>query len=467
MSCALNILADGARDASEERAATIIAQCLGEDIVEDARACAREELVNLRTMGARYDLAVAPFIVDDGMIQRYFTALSDSMIDTQMCQLGAKFVMRASRVTNFVVCVRESATGRAAVSGCFSTGGRPLRATRSDTPGHCSSEGTGRSARPVKKVARQCVDISTSIRACAAQCIDSQTGTYNFTVFDDLFANFMASISHATRAIDAITPIKRADTSVDAKCPRCHTFMRSLEPCVMVCDKCGRVADISVVQSGSRYNMASDSDIAPMSDDVRTVSRRNGSGCNFVRHMRKWLDKLQAIESFAVPKADLEKIRRSIARESLGMACRITESCSGSVSKVRGAITCADVTRALKNCDLDNLSEHIPKIVKLLGGRAPPVLQYSAEQVIARDFSHIMDVYVSNSIGSVGNKPYYPFFIAKIVKRRFARGTEPRRLVDFISSQGRETVCKNDEIYRMICEKAPPQYDLVYEPEDV
>jgi hypothetical protein len=178
------------------------------------------------------------------------------------------------------------------------------------------------------------------------------------------------------------------------------------------------------------------------------------SARNFDRHLRTWLERLQAIEPFVIPACDLDRIRNAIECESIGLSSR--------------TITYAEVVRALKICALsDSYSEHVPNIVKMLKGRAPPVLSHEAQQIILRDFVHIMEVYTSNGIGNIGNKPYYPFFIAKIIKRRFPRGSEPRRLIDYISSQGRETVCKNDEIYRMICEHAPAQYDLKYEPEDV
>jgi hypothetical protein len=47
-----------------------------------------------------------------------------------------------------------------------------------------------------------------------------------------------------------------------------------------------------------------------------------------------------------------------------------------------------------------------------------------------------------------GNKPYYPYFIYKILEEMFKDNAEKSRLLDYIHLQSRETVIKNDKYYQ-------------------
>ena len=460
MSCALNILAEDAREQNEMRASELIAQSLGIDLVGNMRAHARSDIATLHTICMKYDLTVAPFITNEGNVQQYFIALSSVMIDSELCHLGMKFVKSVHDIIKFIDMVREHASARRTPLPSKSRARVVTSETTSDTSSRLSCHSSDVAAR----VGHQCSRVSSRARANAVarahvmdECVACCAQSYSCVIFDGIYSKLNTASVYATRAIDDIEPIVRADNSSEMKCARCNTFMRALEQCVIVCDKCGCLRDINVVQTSCK-GPSTDGDIMIAQDDTAHGGSSSMqsliSARNFDRHLRTWLERLQAIEPFVIPACDLDRIRNAIECESIGLSSR--------------TITYAEVVRALKICALsDSYSEHVPNIVKMLKGRAPPVLSHEAQQIILRDFVHIMEVYTSNGIGNIGNKPYYPFFIAKIIKRRFPRGSEPRRLIDYISSQGRETVCKNDEIYRMICEHAPAQYDLKYEPEDV
>lgn len=456
MSCALNILAEDAREQGEMRASELIAQSLGMDIVKSVREHARSDIVTLRAICTKYDLTVVPFIANDGNVQQYFVALSDAMIDSELCHLGTKFVKSVRDIIKFIDMVRERAIACAGSSKSRATGSKATRKHAPDDRDIASNATTvcvqaSQGARVSSRARANALARASALDDCVAQCARSYVGA----MFDGLYSKLNTAIGYATSAIDDIEQVVLADNSAEMKCPRCNTFMRPLEQCVIVCDKCGRIRDISIVQSSCK-GVSSEGDMTIAQDDIAHggSSKSITSARNFDRHLRTWLERMQAIEPFVIPSDDLARIRNTIECESIGLSSR--------------TITYAEVVRALKICSLsDSYSEHAPNIVKMLGGRAPPVLSHDAQQIITRDFVRIMEVYTSYGIGNIGNKPYYPFFIAKIIKCRFPQGSEPRRLIDYISSQGRETVCKNDEIYRMICERAPPQYDLKYEPEDV
>lgn len=231
-----------------------------------------------------------------------------------------------------------------------------------------------------------------------------------------------------------------------ANCADCGAKMRiMLEASEAVCDNCGRVIGIDGLCIIRANTYASGSSGCLM--------RGRRSGYNFDRHLKIWLDRLQGIEREEFRAEDMAAIRGSIASDY------------ANVRNIRWRdLTCEDVARHLSLCHLSYLGEHTPKLVRLLGGRAPPIIDYDSEQIIFRDFSRIMEVY-SILFQGPGNKPYYPFFIGKIIRRRFAQESEIRRLLSYITRQSRETVTRHDKIYEQICNAAPAEYDLIYEPE--
>ena len=192
-------------------------------------------------------------------------------------------------------------------------------------------------------------------------------------------------------------------------------------------------------------------EVAP--NGMQEDSRGRRGGYTYMRHLRIWLDRLQAIENFEFDAGDIAKLRASIESEYI----------SRELVNWR-TIRCYDVIRHLELCGLSSLGEHAPKLVKELGGRAPPILDYESEQVIVRDFMHIMDIY-AHLYHEPGNKPYYPFFIGKVIRRRFRPESDIYRMLAYISHQGYDTVKKNDHIYQQICDIAPEHYDLKYDPE--
>jgi hypothetical protein len=259
-----------------------------------------------------------------------------------------------------------------------------------------------------------------------------------------------AALSHISRAEScAVYGNTHGHIANGSNCTDCGAKMRIIpEACEAVCDNCGRVITIDNTTTNAYSYTGGSSYIA----NTCTLRGRR-SGYNFVRHLKIWLDRLQAIESDEFNARDIDVIRTSIISEHV------------SERDVHWSdITCDDIARHLSLCSLSYLGEHIPKLVKTFGGKAPPILDYDSEQIIFRDFSHIMEVYAILFQGP-GNKPYYPFFISKIIRRRFACDSDAWRILKYVTRQGRDTVNRHDKIYERICTAAPAEYDLVYEPD--
>jgi hypothetical protein len=169
-----------------------------------------------------------------------------------------------------------------------------------------------------------------------------------------------------------------------------------------------------------------------------------------VRHCSFWLMRLQALESPPFTEQELEKINYIVDRDHdrASLTCR----------QVRDILKCSHVKAT-------RLNNHVPLLVKTLGGPAPPKFSYQEVRLITLRFSKAMILYDSiNQDG--GNKPYYPYFIYKIVEHAFKDCPEKLRLLNYIHLQSRDTVIKNDKLFEKIAGLSEPADGLVYSATD-
>ncbi|MCK9607859.1 MAG: hypothetical protein M0R33_15555 [Methylomonas sp.] len=173
------------------------------------------------------------------------------------------------------------------------------------------------------------------------------------------------------------------------------------------------------------------------------------SGRNFIylRHLKFWLDHLQATERFDCPIADIRRIDALVASEYDN----------------RIYLSCEAVRRYLKLLKLTHYNDHAPWITKKLGGQAPPILSMGEIETITADFIVIMSLY-DKLYATRRNRPYYPFFIGAIIEMRFSPHSSAYRILDYIHHQDATTTAKNDHCLRQICESAPKEYDFHYQP---
>jgi hypothetical protein len=176
--------------------------------------------------------------------------------------------------------------------------------------------------------------------------------------------------------------------------------------------------------------------------------RPKHSGYDTSRHYRFWIDRLQAVESKRFEPEEIERIKAAIARRGLQ----------------KRELNTLVMRKILKECKLTGLNNHISLLIKTLGGRAPPLLDHSENLVCSERFNKIIRLYEQVNPGE-GNKPYYPYFIYKIIEGMFPPGNDKLRLLSYIHLQSRETLTKNDKWYREIC-KNDPDHELIYRPTD-
>lgn len=444
--------------------------------------------VELSEIAQQYDLVAVNFVVGggDGAVARkqYFAMLSCKNFSSRLCDACLAIGESTKQIAEFTNIIETFSAGNTREIREFLGGGGA--AARGTSHAHVMRSGfvmrASASARQAhaRDVARARTSATTAAQQTSeravpaaketlAQRITRATHGINVhEVFAPLKSGIYSICEAITRAVDISLPIRHRACEV-LSCDSCGFRMRVLQDMSeAVCDKCGRVdliSDEHIAQDRNASIARDDGDElqqamagAAPSEKMQAIiaetyaSAKLRGGYNYTRHLKLWLERLQAIESYEFRKEDIESVKKSIESDFI------------SADKVNWrALTCREVARHLCLRGLSSLREHIPKLLKELGGCAPPILDYDAEQIVLRDFKRIMEIY-SQLVVEPGNKPYYPFFIGKIIKRRF-KGKAEYHLVDFISRQGHETVNKNDRIYKRICEAAPRSYDLVYEPE--
>ncbi len=168
------------------------------------------------------------------------------------------------------------------------------------------------------------------------------------------------------------------------------------------------------------------------------------------RHYRFHIDRLQAVENKSFDATTLEKIKYVLTRDKY----------------VLRDLNCKQMRKILKDnyVNATKLNDHTPLLVVTFGGRAPPRLDFTDDKLASLRFSKAMAIF--EQIVPSGNKRYYLYFILKILEEMFKNDPEKLRIINYIHLQSRETVRKNDIIFKKICDLAEPEDGLVYRPTD-
>ncbi len=171
----------------------------------------------------------------------------------------------------------------------------------------------------------------------------------------------------------------------------------------------------------------------------------------YSKHLRFWLEHLQAKENKKFNLDDLAKIDAVIKED------RIT--CS--------RLTCKEMRSILKDprVGASTLNENAPLLVKMFGGHPPPIFDFAEERLIQLKFDRIMRLFEQVIVNASANKPYYPYFIYKIIEL-FIKDPEKRRMLNYIHLQSSKTITKDDGYFKLICEASLSEDNLVYIPTD-
>jgi len=202
------------------------------------------------------------------------------------------------------------------------------------------------------------------------------------------------------------------------------------------CVICGKISDVR--------------GIAFRGDSQPNDSRQKQNNSDTARHYKFWIERLQAIEKKDFTDDILIPLRQEIRKRNY----------------TTSDLTCEKMREILKRTKLvkpvsDNLNEHIPLLVKTFGGRPPPLLTASENEILRTRFIKVMTLYTAVKPAS-RNKRYYPYFIDQLLAEMFKDNPAKLRLREYIHQQNLETVRRNDETYQMICCLADPADGIVF-----
>lgn len=169
------------------------------------------------------------------------------------------------------------------------------------------------------------------------------------------------------------------------------------------------------------------------------------------RHCKFHITRLQAIQPKDFSEKDLTNIEKVLIRDGYD----------------RSKLNCEEMRTVLKDSTVraTNLNEFVPLLVKKFGGVPPPILNFEEARILEIVFNKVMQLY-DIVVPEGGNKPYYPYFIFKIIENMFANNPEKLRLLDYIHLQSRDTVIKHDIVFEQICSLSDPADGLKYTPTD-
>jgi len=176
------------------------------------------------------------------------------------------------------------------------------------------------------------------------------------------------------------------------------------------------------------------------------------------KHCRFWVDRIQARETTEIPKKVIDDIKKSL-KVSIG---NIDD------------ITCRLIRKFLRRTQNSKYNEHIPLIRKIITGITPPQLTDEELQLINIYFDKVIKIYEDIKPSNTINCFYHPYFIYKIIEHLLKNGSKMRlaKILQCIHLQSRETLIKNDKIWKKICEHITEieyvptdrnsQYDIIY-----
>lgn len=155
------------------------------------------------------------------------------------------------------------------------------------------------------------------------------------------------------------------------------------------------------------------------------------------KHVKSWLERIQARETNTITEPQIMKIEACIKRDGITNKKRL------SIEQLR---------RYLKDTGLTELNEHVALIKKIITGIAPPQLTYTETQDITNSFAKAVKAYNIIRPSNKSNLLYYPFITYKLIEMHVSEYSKRKNLLSFIHLQGTQTLIQNDTIWAQICD---------------
>lgn len=227
--------------------------------------------------------------------------------------------------------------------------------------------------------------------------------------------------------IDAHTP---NETSAYDICKKCHIRTEvNIETSEMECPGCGQVTIL-------RGIIFKDDQLFPSEGQkVKTSSYKTS------KHFNTWMNRILAVEQPKIGKDFIKDIKEDFRNRGIA----------------RDIIDYKMVRLYLKRVKLTEFNDYISWILKEVSGRAPPDISFDDRVDIEYRFNAVIDAFDrirERTLDKPVGRKYYPFFIYKIVKYKFAKYPRKLRLLDYIHEQQDKTLKNNEDLFEEILVEA-------------
>jgi hypothetical protein len=125
-----------------------------------------------------------------------------------------------------------------------------------------------------------------------------------------------------------------------------------------------------------------------------------------------------------------------------------------------------DMRAMLRELEKTNLNKDVPLLLKKLTGVGPPSPPDSLGMKVEKLFSKAIEIGERLRPADRTNRNYYPFYILKILDCILPEKDENRRILYYIYLQSDDTVVKDDEEWKFICDEMDPGDGITYKPTD-
>lgn len=158
------------------------------------------------------------------------------------------------------------------------------------------------------------------------------------------------------------------------------------------------------------------------------------------RHFKVWMERILGRESELEIKCNNVDIVSTIKKDLI------------SRNKSVEHITIDDIRNVLKEIDKTNLNKNTTLLAKKITGRSPP---YITDEIYKKTYD--LFIKVMNARDSLSNnrcnRIYYPYYIYKIFN--IILEGDDRRITNYIHLHKNNTICVNDNEWRLICDIVP------------
>lgn len=228
--------------------------------------------------------------------------------------------------------------------------------------------------------------------------------------------------------IDSVSAQSTKDIDV---CGDCGTKTNiDMEASEMDCPQCGKIIPLRGIIFKDEQINGSDGGHRVKANTYKTS-----------KHFATWMNRILAIEQPAGGEVLVQEIRDHIKRYKI----------------TRDLVTYKFIRDYLLKNNRTDVNDNIAWILKEVTGRCPPELTIEERTDIEYRFNTIIDTFDKireSTLSKPAGRTYYPFFIYKIIKCKFARVPSKLKLLNYIHEQKDKTIKKNEELYDHILEMA-------------